>query len=109
MTYVRLGRELDQDLVALCESCHDQLHASHKKGESLLVATKVFLGLEVEPRPQPQKHRKPKKEVHAPKPRRVLGLVNMVKAPEVVPAGRQPMSPAFRNTLIWHKTKKKRV
>lgn len=31
-TYVRIGRELDEDLVPLCESCHSEVHKIYAKG-----------------------------------------------------------------------------
>lgn len=44
-TYERLGTELDEDLVALCESCHDHVHQFHRtlKGVDLSDATDQWL------------------------------------------------------------------
>jgi hypothetical protein len=46
-TYKRLGHELDEDLVPLCESCHVLVHQYHqeKNGWSLTRATAEFLHL----------------------------------------------------------------
>lgn len=37
-TYVRMGRELDEDLVALCESCHSKVHKLHRESSRSLAA-----------------------------------------------------------------------
>jgi len=45
VTYERLGFELDSDLVALCEDCHDGVHnliRARKKGITLANAHKVY-------------------------------------------------------------------
>ena len=45
-TYNRLGHEHDDDLVPLCESCHDEVHRLHKlpgHSKSLTVVTKNFI------------------------------------------------------------------
>lgn len=35
-TYVRLGRELDSDLVPLCAGCHSKVHALHQASQDPL-------------------------------------------------------------------------
>jgi hypothetical protein len=41
-TYDRMGRELDEDLVPLCVSCHDAVHDYHRSNRvTLTVATRV--------------------------------------------------------------------
>lgn len=45
-TYNRLGHEHDDDLVPLCESCHDEVHRLHKlpgHSKSLTTVTKSFI------------------------------------------------------------------
>jgi len=45
-TYKRLGNEMDDDLVPLCQDCHGQVHRLHKeKGGTLTRATTAFLKL----------------------------------------------------------------
>lgn len=43
-TYARMGRELDSDLVALCQQCHSEVHESHRKqGGNLAAVTDQFV------------------------------------------------------------------
>lgn len=45
-TYVRMGKEWDQDLLPLCENCHKQVHDFHKRHTFCLeVATDRAVGL----------------------------------------------------------------
>lgn len=45
-TYARMGHELDDDLVPLCQNCHDLVHRLHRaKRGSLTRATSEFLAL----------------------------------------------------------------
>jgi hypothetical protein len=46
LTYERMGNELDADLIPLCESCHDKVHALHKKkGGTIAANTWSFIGM----------------------------------------------------------------
>lgn len=43
-TYARMGRELDSDLVALCQKCHSEVHERHRKqGGNLADVTDQFV------------------------------------------------------------------
>lgn len=62
-TYARLGSELDEDLVPLCEECHDALHRFHRAGKvSLTQATFMFIaGKRGKPLPKPKRRKARKK------------------------------------------------
>lgn len=65
-TYKRMGHELDQDLNALCEACHDRVHRLHRESNgrlTLVEATdKVLSGFVLVPVKAPKKSKKKAKK-----------------------------------------------
>lgn len=49
-TYIRLGQEWDDDLVPLCESCHDRVHAIHKTERRLSLTEATIAALNETPK-----------------------------------------------------------
>lgn len=72
MTYERMGAELDEDMIPLCEPCHALVHKIHRQGNYSLKATTIkFLSSSGSPAPN-KKKTKTKKQRNPPGPRRTV-------------------------------------
>lgn len=102
-TYVRMGQELDSDLIALCEKCHSLLHQYQRDtGYSVEDATKVFMSMSQGSDPSKKKHKhKQKKQVKEKKAYQPKSLKKIIeKESDFVPLNRRPdyVSPYERHS-----------